>query len=60
MPIKKRFDAQISVPLPIDMRARLSEIADKKGTTSSQLIREAIKTYIDKEDREEKRLSESA
>lgn len=48
MPAKKRFKAQITVPLPVDVKDRLEEMAYKRGTTTAQICREALGQYLGK------------
>lgn len=42
----KRFNAQISCPLSNEMKIELEKISEQKGTTVSQLVREALRNFL--------------
>lgn len=42
----KRYDAQITFPLPSQDKTNLQTLADARGTTVAQLMREMVIVYL--------------
>lgn len=54
MPARKRFHAQITIPLPLEIKDKLEETAYARGIPTAQICREAINQYLFKFKSEDK------